>query len=239
MNPEEQLQDRLSRLEQGESLESCAADLPADEVELLKVVTALQSMVYPAQTAESIAAQRAILLGTAAERRGAPLLRVRTPLYSRGRWKMLATWPKSARVAVLGAAIVMIIAGLLLLRPAAPVPSTGPTASAVQNVPLSPTAEALYAVRPFSQLSGVGGCRSRQRRRHRGARPCRVADQTPGNGGRSQRVRPCQPGSICAPKIFPALRCSFTMAAGRSSARRLKWRLKNSTHRGVVRARSC
>jgi len=114
MNPEEQLQDRLSRLENGASLESCAADLPADEVELLKVVTALQSMVYPAQTAESIAAQRAVLLGAAAERRGAPLLRVRTPLFPRGRWNMLKTWPKSARVAALAAAIVVIIASLLL-----------------------------------------------------------------------------------------------------------------------------
>ncbi len=177
MNPEEQLQDRLSRLEKGESLESCAADLPADEVELLKVVTALQSMVYPAQTAESIAAQRAVLLETAAERRGAPLLRVRTPLYSRGRWKMLTTWPKSARVAALGAAIVVIIAGLLLLRPAAPIPSTGPAASAVQNVPLNPTAKPYTQFIPLVSSARVGGCRSRQRRRHRGARPCRVADR--------------------------------------------------------------
>ena len=72
MNSEEQLQDRLSRLENGEALETCAADLPPAEVELLKVVTALQSMAHPAQSAESIAAQRAALLAAAAERRGGP-----------------------------------------------------------------------------------------------------------------------------------------------------------------------
>ena len=138
MNPEEQLQDRLSRLENGESLESCTADLPVAEVELLEVVTALQSMVYPAQMAESIAAQRAMLLKAAAEQRGAPLLRVRTPLLPRGRWNMLTTWPKLARVAVLGAAIIVIIVGLLLLRPVATIT---PGAPAVQNAVLPPTAE--------------------------------------------------------------------------------------------------
>jgi hypothetical protein len=90
MNPEEQLQARLSRMEDGESFEAGAVDLPADELELLNVATALHAMIYPAQTAESITAQRAILLKTAAERHGAPLLRVMTPLRPRGRWSILA-----------------------------------------------------------------------------------------------------------------------------------------------------
>src|SRR5512136_217990 len=115
MNLEEQLQDRLSRLEDGESFETCTADLPADEAELLKVASTLQSLTYPAQTAESITAQRAALLKTAAERNGAPLLRVRTPLFPRGRWNMLTTWPKSTKAAALGAALVVILVGLLLL----------------------------------------------------------------------------------------------------------------------------
>jgi hypothetical protein len=146
MNPEEQFQDRLSRLEMGEPLESCAADLPANEVELLKVVTALQAIVYPTQAAESIAAQRAVLLETAERRRGDPLLPVRTPLFPPGRWNMLKTSPKSARVAALAAAIVVLIAGLLLLRPAAPGPSTNSAAAVVQNVPLNPPAK------PYTQF---------------------------------------------------------------------------------------
>jgi hypothetical protein len=137
MNPEEQLQARLSRMEDGESFEAGAVDLPVDEAELLNVATALHSMICPAQTAESITAQRAILLKTAAERHGAPLLRVMTPLRPRGRWSILAGWPKLTRVAALSAAIVVIIVGLLLLRPAV---TTIPAAPAIQNAVLPPTA---------------------------------------------------------------------------------------------------
>jgi riboflavin synthase alpha subunit len=146
MNPEEQLQARLSRLENGESFETCAADLPAAEVELLKVVTALQSMAHPAQSAESIAAQRAALLTAAAEQRGTPLVWARAPLFPPGRWSLLMTWIKRPRVAALAAAIAVIVIGLLLLRPAAPVPATNPAASAVQNVPLKPIAQ------PYTQF---------------------------------------------------------------------------------------
>ncbi len=138
MNPEDQLQDRMSRLENGESFESCTANLPAAEIELLQVVSALKSMVYPAQTAESIATQRAKLLKAATEQRGAPLLRVRTPLLPHGRWSPLTTWPKVTWAAALGAALILIIASLLLLRPTAPIV---PGAPAVQNALLNPTAE--------------------------------------------------------------------------------------------------
>jgi hypothetical protein len=150
MNPEEQLQDRLSRLENGESLKNCAADLPAAEVELLEVVTALQAMTYPAQTAESIAAQRALLLKTAADRRGAPLLPVRVPLFSGRSWNMFAGWSTSNRIAALSALIVVVVMGLLLLRPAVPVTPADPAGLtipvppagvAAQNVPSKSTAE--------------------------------------------------------------------------------------------------
>jgi hypothetical protein len=156
MNPEEQLQDRLSRLEDGEAFETCTADLPADEAELLKVATALQSMLYPAQTVESIAAQRAVLLKTAAERRGAPLLRVRAPLFPRARWSMLTAWPKSTRVAALGAAIILIIASLLLLRPVAPgapsVPVTSLAERYTQFIPVMSSAVATTAKDPGSAV---------------------------------------------------------------------------------------
>ena len=62
MIPEEQLQDRLTRLEKGEPFGTNAADLSTEEFELLEAVKTLQSIVYPTQTAESIVAQRAVLL---------------------------------------------------------------------------------------------------------------------------------------------------------------------------------
>jgi hypothetical protein len=162
MNSEEQLQDRLSRLENGEAFETCTADLPEAEVELLKVATTLKSMVYPAQTAESIAAQRVALLKTATERRGIPLLRVRTPLFSQGRWNMLTAWSKSTKVAALGAAIVVIIAGLLLLRPAVPAVQNAPLNSApgryTQFVPVVSSAQVTAATEPSSAVvAGVRG----------------------------------------------------------------------------------
>ncbi len=124
MNVEDQLQDRLARLADGESRETCAADLPADEAELLKVVTTLQSMTYPAQTADSIAAQRARLLKAATARRGAPLLFARTPISFRRGWSMLTTRPRFTKFvalsAALGAVLVVIIAGLFLLQANSP-----------------------------------------------------------------------------------------------------------------------
>jgi hypothetical protein len=156
MNSEEQFQDRLSRLENGEAFEACAADLPATEVELLKVVTALQALTPPAQSAESIAAQRAALLAAATERHGAPLLRVRTPILIRGRWNMLTNMPRSTRMAVLGAAIIVVVASLLLMRSAAPSPLNAPLNSAVdrhtQFIPIVNSARMIAAADPGSAI---------------------------------------------------------------------------------------
>src|SRR5512143_2750419 len=116
MNLEDQFQDTLSRLENGEPLETCAADLPAHEAELLRMVVTLPSIAYPAQTGESIASQRAQLLKAAAERRGAPLLSIRAPIFPHGRRIMLAFRPGglkfAAFAAALGAILIVIIAGL-------------------------------------------------------------------------------------------------------------------------------
>ena len=118
MNPEDQLQERLSRLEKDEPLEACTADLSADEAELLEVATALRSIPYPAQTADSIARQRTQLLKAAAERHRAAAS-VRPSLLSLRRWTMLAALPKSVKFAALCAVVVAII-GLFLLQANSP-----------------------------------------------------------------------------------------------------------------------
>lgn len=156
MSPEEELQERLARLEYGETLESSTADLAAAEVELLKVVTALQALPYPAQSAESIAAQRAALLAAAGERHGTPLLRVRKPLLIRGRWNVLSTWSKSTRAVAFAAIFVVIVAGLLLLRsvvPAAPnVPPGSTTGRYSQFVPVVGSARTIAVADPGSAV---------------------------------------------------------------------------------------
>lgn len=53
MNPEDQLQEHLIRLENGEPIEAHLADLPVDEAQLLRVAAALRSVAYPQQSAAS------------------------------------------------------------------------------------------------------------------------------------------------------------------------------------------
>lgn len=65
MNQEDMLQQRLARLEAGESLEACLAGLPGEDADLLRVAAALGSIPYPSRTAGQVAAQRANLLRAA------------------------------------------------------------------------------------------------------------------------------------------------------------------------------
>jgi hypothetical protein len=161
MNAEDELQDRLSRLEHGDSFENCTADLDAAEAELLKIATALQTLTYPAQSTRSIAAQRAALLAAALARRGAPVLHVRAPLVIRGRWDMLPAWLKPARVAAFIAAVVVVIMGLLLLRPDVPTAVNTPLSSTAgrysQFVPIISSARTVAAANPSSAV--VAGAR--------------------------------------------------------------------------------
>ncbi|CAG0937306.1 hypothetical protein TFLX_06230 [Thermoflexales bacterium] len=69
---------------------------------------------------------------------------------------MLTAWSKSTKVAALGAVIVVIIAGLLLLRPAVPANQTAPLNSAAQRytqfVPLIGSARVVVATNPRSAV---------------------------------------------------------------------------------------
>ncbi len=138
MSLEDQLQDRLARLENGEALGTCTAQLPADEAELLTMAVSLRAITYPAQGAESIAAQRASLLAAAAARRDAAVLPAKLLHFLYREGTMLATWPKSVKFAALGAAIVAILIGLFAMRSAVPttVPLNQSAGRYLQYVPL-------------------------------------------------------------------------------------------------------
>jgi hypothetical protein len=66
---EESLQERIERLEAGEPVVACLADLPEDEADLLRLVTGLGEMQYPPRERDIVAAQRAQLLKLAARER--------------------------------------------------------------------------------------------------------------------------------------------------------------------------
>jgi len=66
-NLEELLQERLERLEAGEALEACLADLPEDEADLLRMAAMLRKVQYPERAPEVVADQRANVLKLAAE----------------------------------------------------------------------------------------------------------------------------------------------------------------------------
>ncbi|MBE2221720.1 MAG: FecR domain-containing protein [Anaerolineae bacterium] len=59
------LQERLERLEAGESLAACQAGLSAEDAELLQLAAQLQQIQAPVPVAASVAAQRAALLSAA------------------------------------------------------------------------------------------------------------------------------------------------------------------------------
>ncbi len=59
---DELLQKRIERLEAGEPLEACLDELPAEEAELLRLVSTIRDARYPALSGDAVAAQRVELL---------------------------------------------------------------------------------------------------------------------------------------------------------------------------------
>ena len=59
------LQERLARIEAGETLEAVLADLPAEEAGLVQLAAALKSVAYPGREASLVSAQRRELLRAA------------------------------------------------------------------------------------------------------------------------------------------------------------------------------
>src|SRR3990172_4093636 len=59
------LQERLGRMEAGETLEAVLADLPAEEAGLVQLAAALKSVAYPGGEASLVSAQRRELLRAA------------------------------------------------------------------------------------------------------------------------------------------------------------------------------
>jgi len=146
MNQEDLLQERLARLENGESLEACLAGLPEEASGLLKIAAMFHSVRFPSRTAEGVAAQRANLLRAASERRAsaspgalkaAPRSRLRwTPPALRmlfAEW--LAALPKPVALALAGMLVISAIAVALSLRQP---PQAG--SNVVQNPQPEPTA---------------------------------------------------------------------------------------------------
>ena len=132
MTPEDRLQERLARLESGESLEACLAGLPEEEIGLVSAAAAIRSVAVPRRAADRVAAQRAELLRAASERRA-----MRSQTGWRSRVARIAALPRVPALAVAGAAIFALVAGVLILRqPAGAPPPAAPQAT-----------DALYVVR--------------------------------------------------------------------------------------------
>jgi len=66
------LQERLERLEAGDSLEACLVGLPPPEAELLKLATGLSKMRYPEYDSNLVAAQRTRLMDLARKKQWPP-----------------------------------------------------------------------------------------------------------------------------------------------------------------------
>ncbi len=126
MNPEDLLQERLTRLEAGEPLEACLAGLPEEIADLLKMAAALRSISYPSRAAASAAEQREHLLRAAQERKTmSSKLPARSPRIVeqiRPRLAWLAALPRPAALALTGVIVAAVVAAALLLRPSSPAP---------------------------------------------------------------------------------------------------------------------
>jgi hypothetical protein len=138
MTPEDRLQDRLARLEAGESLEACLAGLPEEEAGLIGAAAAVRSVVAPRRAADRVAAQRAELRRAASERRAA-----RSQVGWRSGLARIAALPRVPALAAAGAAIFALVAGVLILRQPAAAPS--PAISGASAVPQATAAP--YVVR--------------------------------------------------------------------------------------------
>ncbi len=133
INPEDQLQEHLIRIENGEPIEAHLADLPADEAQLLRVAAALRSAAYPKQSAGSIASQRSQLLQAAERRSATTRLSPSTTKPSwLARWTQIMALPKPMKLASVGVLAVAILAGLLLLQSVTPATPNSPQ-SALTN----------------------------------------------------------------------------------------------------------
>lgn len=108
---EELLQDRLERLETGESLEVCLAGLPGQEAALLRLASAMRQIRYPARDGDVVASQRADLLKRARER-NAMIKTQRFPEAITSLWRSLLEWLRArpaARLAWVTAGVLVVV----------------------------------------------------------------------------------------------------------------------------------
>jgi len=103
---QELLQERLARLENGESLESCLTGLSEGEAELLRTALLLRNVDYPTRPASVVAAQRAKLLQIAKQKK---------PMPSNKRWMFPLAFSGAAALALI-ACLGLALAGLFWLR---------------------------------------------------------------------------------------------------------------------------
>lgn len=102
------LQERLEKLEAGEPLHDCLADLPQDEADALQLAANLRQLSLPVATAETAVVQRAALLRLAQDGRLAPA--------TSSPWAALLGWLRARpTIEKFGLAVALPAVGLLLL----------------------------------------------------------------------------------------------------------------------------
>lgn len=104
--PEDLLQEKLERIEAGESLETCLVDLPEEEAELLKLAVRLRQVASPARDSQIVAAQRLALLKLARKERDMSTQPSSTPS-----WRSWLNWLRARPPVVLaGVAAALLFA---------------------------------------------------------------------------------------------------------------------------------
>lgn len=113
-DPEERLQERLARLESGESLQAAQKGLPNEEAILLKLAAKLRAIEAPVRAKGAVAAQRRQVVRAAFERlekQGAAAARYRP------RWILPAAVVSGAAALLVCALVTSAALGLAWLRP--------------------------------------------------------------------------------------------------------------------------
>jgi hypothetical protein len=157
---EENLQERMERLEAGESLEACLSGLPDDAADLLQLATTLREVQVPERDSDTVAVQRAALLRLAAKERMADTRSTQDA--RKGSARSARTWLApvavfSGAMAVVCVCVLVAVAGAGLAWWAsrdnvAQIPPSSPGATlepglARRSTP-EPTAESAFALVP-------------------------------------------------------------------------------------------
>ncbi|MGH2522838.1 MAG: DUF5666 domain-containing protein, partial [Anaerolineales bacterium] len=135
------LQDRLTRLEADEPLESLLAGLPEDEAGLLKMAAMLRALPYPGRAPNRVATQRRDLIqaATEAKRMATQPLNRNQAKPARLRWVWPAVFASGLAAAFLCVLLVAGLAGASFLWRSSQAPSVAgnPNPSASQPAPTS------------------------------------------------------------------------------------------------------